>query len=219
MEKVVVFYTQNCVICMDHSSETIFGPCNHQCCCKPCSDTIRANNMCCPLCRSVISLTATEFQNNLSEPVDDGTLSIWIDCREAYIETLKGTVAKNSGYKGTSKLARSVNREIGNALMQVQMETFGANRQMSKPTFVVTDGDVLTVSYKPQGKRKAIQEVYQLISKEDLLNDITGTEKTTTLDLAIYDPHIYYLIYYHYNGDMDTGMREAGILFEKRGRK
>ena len=220
MEKVKVFYTKQCIICLDHSSDTLFEPCSHQCCCKACADTIIGMNMDCPLCRTPIGASGTEFTSSESEPVDDGVLSMWIDCREAYLEKLRGKKSGNAAFAGTSKLARSVNREIGDALIEAQMITQGTDRMGAKKiTYSITDGDVFQVTYTPRKKRKSITETYQFVSKDVLISDMDGTEKTTVFDVSVYEPHLYFLFHYHYDGDVEGGMKEANLLETKRRRR
>ena len=117
-------------------------------------------------------------------------MEIWIDNREDYIKKLRGSTTATAGFTGKSKLARSVGHAIGNALSEAALEREGTNRMSGKPRFEV-DQDSLRVFYKPPKARKETEETYRLASKEELIESLKGTEPTTELELATYDPHIY----------------------------
>ena len=221
MEKVSIYYTQECIICYDNDSNVLFSPCNHQCCCQGCSDKIVRKKLNCPLCRAKIDVAAKEFsKTSTMVPVDDGRLSIWINAREEYLESLRGKVSKNASFCGASKLAKSIGRAFGDYLIDAQMTTQGTTRvSASKISCSVSDGDVLSVQYTPFKGRKIINETYQLVSLEELIAGVADEEETTVLDLASYDPHKYWLFHYHYDGEVEDGMKQAGILQTKRRRR
>lgn len=219
MEKTKIFYTKNCVICCDDSN-VLFSPCNHQCCCNGCSETIKSREMDCPLCRTPIQTMGNDLMiYDSCEIVDDGALSIWIDVRESYLEKLHGKCSTRAGYKGRSKMARSVSRVVGDALMEIKMENQGTDRFGAKTSFDVSDSDVLTVSYRPMGSRKNIQETYQLLDKDVMISDLKGFESTTALELATFDPQIFFLLKYHWGSDAQVGMDKVGIPQKKRRRR
>lgn len=124
------------------------------------------------------------------------------------------TVSQSAGMVGGSKLARAAATEMSDALEQAAMERRGAERMSSKPTFNV-DGTEMIVTYRP--KRKDVTEVYDFVSKEQLIKDVSGTDECLEIDLATYEPHIYYLIRYHFD-NVESGMDELGIRQKRRRR-
>lgn len=221
MEKVTIYFSRECVICMEALSDTLFGPCQHECTCSRCAATISTRGMPCPLCRQPIESTASEFRSGeyMREPVPDGKLSLWIDTREAYLQKLRGKTQKGATMKGKSKLARTIKAAVGDALQEARMQDEGSKRVMSlsRTTYALTDGDVLTVTYKPKGARKPIQEVYQYAAKEELEEALKGGEPTSAMELATYDPQLFYLTHYHYGG-VDEGLQELGLVAKRRRR-
>lgn len=150
-----------------------------------------------------------------SEKVEDGILSIWINVRESYMNKLRGKVASNAGFTGKSKTARAVNRSCGDALLEANLERQGTNRMSATTRFDVSDTDTLTVTYKPDGSRSEITEVYQLLEKTALKTHVP--QSTTVLELATNDPHMYFLFKYHYD-DVEKGLGDCGLLTKRRRR-
>ena len=169
----------------------------------------------CPLCRATIKSTEFTLTKATKEQVDDGVLTMWIDTREAFLEKLRGHVSSKAGMKGKSKLARSVNNALGNAFVEAQLERQATELMSSKCVYNIDD-DTLYVKYTPL--RKIVEHTYEYLDKKQLKHDLQGTEQVSILDLAMHDPHIYHLIQYHY-GNVEDGMRDVGILQEKRRRK
>lgn len=133
------------------------------------------------------------------------------------------TVKTTAGFTGGSKLSRAVTSEMHDALEEATNERKGTERMTGKPVIAVADDDdgtkQLSVVYRAPKKKKDTSEIYEYVSKDELIESITGTEECTQLHLASFDPHIYFLIHHHFEGDVETGMQELGILQKKRTRK
>lgn len=218
----MIYFTKECVVCMERDSTVLFKPCNHMCCCEQCSRDIQSLELSCPICRVPVETTTfNEYTESILEQVDDGKLSIWLDRRQEYIDTLKQKIriAGNGGMKGRGKLARAVSNAVSDAFAEAILEREGADRLGSKTTFQIESDDTLVVTRTISKKKKPVVERYPLVDKDQLLEDVRGTECCTELHLATYDPHIFHLFQYHYNGQVDEGMDAAGILQKKRIRR
>lgn len=102
-------------------------------------------------------------------------------------------------------------------MIQRRMEREGTERMSAKNIkYNISDDDVLTVSYKVSRSTK--KEIYQMIDLEKVISDLEGTDQVILSDLAIYEPHLYWLFHYHCDGDVEDGMARAGILQTKRRR-
>jgi hypothetical protein len=191
---IQIFKTEDCVICLDLKPSCVFNPCHHLCCCAACTQEIQSARMPCPLCREDISKISKEeeyFQtlHVLSDNFD----------REAYISKLR--VAKNTGWKGNSKFARSVNRSIVDELEKRQLETKGGERMMAKAIEIIRDGDKVG--------RKKYNEVFKWISLDEAKLALEG-ESLDALECAIWYPEIYWCFKHH--GNVEEMMQDAGIL-------
>ena len=146
--------------------------------------------------------------------------------RDDYIATMRRRCARNAGFVGGSKLARSVARTMGDALEEAEMQTAGGQRVMVGKRATVErqahDDDTTTfvVSYKPKGKRKPVVETYKNYrNAEELATDVADADAWSVLDLATYEPRFYWLVHHHYQGDVEDGMRQLGILAESKRRR
>lgn len=170
----------------------------------------------CPLCRAEIVEHATDVRGGTREPIDDGVLSAWIDVRDAYLERLRGKSSKTAGYVDRSRLARSIASTFGDALQQAVVEREGTERMAREYALERVGDDELVVRYKRTPRSKTLErESYEYFDKE-ALRELEGA--TTELDVATYDPHVFFLLKYHYDGDVEAGLRDVGLLQSKRRR-
>ena len=47
--------TEECVVCMSEQKYSVFGPCGHLSCCKPCANILYQTTGKCPMCRNQIA--------------------------------------------------------------------------------------------------------------------------------------------------------------------
>lgn len=209
-----IFDCDECVICLDHPPTSVFYPCRHRCCCTSCGELVEKSKMTCPLCRARISEVLV-FEGNIlpSSAIGPDEIEVFKrERREDYIKQLRAPVAKDAGFKGKGKMARSVAREVGSELENRQRETAGTERVTAKPSCIQfteqpaedaqpADADNLRnlrIDYKC-GRSKR-QELHALITldeaREGLLECLSG-DKVTLLDVATYYPEYYWLIKYH----------------------
>jgi hypothetical protein len=191
----VIFNSEECVICMEMPSAVTFLHCGHKCTCSSCSDQVKKANMYCPLCRSDISVYSLADDNAFLP--SEKELESFGAHREEYLTLLRRSCAKNAGYVGSGKQARSVGRAMGSELEERVKENAGTDRYGGmKPTFTV-DGETFTVSYRVQGKRKPIVETYQYQEWEQAKEAISELIREDIVGVATHYPEYFWLTKYH----------------------
>lgn len=199
----------DCVVCLERAPISIFRPCGHKCCCNECTDEIRAANMACPLCRTVID-GVLEYQLDDCDQVESVAPSVISAFdREEYVQRLRRSHTSNAAFAGKSKFARSVSRAIGNELEEREMQTQGSERMMSKSVSISAVNDTLQVNYKVGRKTRC--ESYPLWPS---LEEISEEAKThdDALELASFYPELYWNLYHWTNGKVHS-------IFESKKRR
>lgn len=159
----------------------------------------------CPLCQSVIEST---FGKDAPLLITEEELQdFFTHRREEYVKKLHAPCAKNAGFVGQSKLARSVASHMGDELEQRRAENAGTDRMCAKNIDMREEGDVLNIDYKV-GRRK-VHETAPFIAnwsdvKEEFTNLLDG-DIISDMDFAIYYPQVYWLWKYHKKPDL-TGL-------------
>ena len=91
---------------MDASATSLFAPCRHKCTCTDCSAFVREKSMPCPLCRNNIEGIIVEESEHVTSLMSQ--LNQFMEERDEYLKKLYKPCAKNAGFIGGGKLARSV---------------------------------------------------------------------------------------------------------------
>lgn len=219
-----IFSSEECVICMGSAALITFLPCRHCCTCGDCDQLVKARGMECPLCRGEITGRAVTCNSLLPSQKE---LDEFEPRRDEYLSRLSKPVAKNAGFVGRSKLARSVAFAIGNELEQRILEGAGGDRRMTKsveffpsePREKEGEEETLRVLYKVG--RKTHKESAPLISSWDqvLVEALETMEQPVSdmLELAIYYPELYWLCKWHKKNEED--LKEGGIIKAEKRRK
>lgn len=202
-----IFSSEECVICLEQASNIVFLPCSHVCTCQPCSDMIDKAKMTCPLCRSVITARTTDQESTI--PTLQRELDDFAQRKEEYVKQLKSSCAKNAGFTGNSKLAKSVGRACGSELEERRLQNIGTDRFGGMKAEYTVNDNQFTVKYKVQGKRKHVEETYAFFqdwekAKDSLLTMLDG-ERISTMDICIYYPEYFWMAkYYKQMDDLET---------------
>lgn len=134
----------------------------------------------------------------------------------------KARCAKNALVNGNSLLSRVVRGAVSDYMDQLQRENAGTQRlntPRSRINFKVEDQSTLVVSYTPKGKRKPIEETYpNLVRTKDQVEDqiVSADEAWTAMDLAVYEPGLYWLLYYLYEGKIIATLNRLAPQAKKR---
>lgn len=219
-----VYACGECVICMDAPTWQIFMPCGHQCTCTDCAAQVTQANMPCPMCRKSIQTSRPVEQvkaDTARADVNREEYDTFMVRRPDYLKKLRARCNKNAGYTGKGKLSRSVASAIGDAMEEAEMMTAATQRMMAgkKVEFELEDNHTLHVTYKNKGKRKPFKESFAYADKDTVVQDVTGSDRWSTLDLAMYHPRYYWLIHYHWSGQVEDGMKELNIAQETKRRR
>jgi hypothetical protein len=202
-----VFFSEDCVICLDAASTRLFYPCRHACVCAACDEKILKAKMACPLCREKITARGPLGED---EEKEEQLIGAFVRKeRDAYIRQLDIRVASNvCGNLGA--FARQI---FGDEYERRQAEAAGEARAMASKIEFAEHDHLLVVTYK-SGRRKFTEKVP--LVDADLGDD---AEPLTVLDLATHSPAQYWAWYRAWDGDVERGLREGGLLQTKRRRK
>jgi hypothetical protein len=154
------------------------------------------------------------------KPIGSDVYAEFMSGRDEYIKKLRGRCAKNAGFVGKGRLSRDVASCMSDALEEAEMLTASTQRIMvGKKAEVTINNDIIHVSYKPKGKRKPITEEYDYMGKDELVEELTGSDLWSVMDLCMYYPQFYWLIYYHYEKNVKEGMKQLNILEKEHKRR
>lgn len=194
-----IFSSEECVICLEQAVYTTFAPCRHKCTCDACGALVRERAMPCPLCRAIITGT---LQDEEHLPAMQAELDAFAKDRDEYIKKLNRPCAKNAGFVGKGRLARSVGEAMGNELERRRAETAGCERMMNAKKAVFTEKDdeaLLHIDYKV-GRRK-LHETAPLMREWDEvrreLTELLEGDVITSVEFATHYPEVFWLWKWH----------------------
>lgn len=226
MEGVVVFGCDECVICLEAVPGAVFSPCRHRCCCMACAQLVEKAKQTCPLCRSAIQdvlYYKDQAAVDITTPIDPAEIKVFKEeRRESYIKNLRAPVTSDAGFKGKSKLARSVAAEVGDEMEQRRKETAGTERVTAKRDTIQfsIQGHDLYVDYKV-GRAKRHEE-FPLLTLEETRNallECVAGDRVSLLDVATHYPDYYWVLRYHLGvaqNMSDYLEKDLGIAQQKR---
>jgi predicted amidophosphoribosyltransferase len=94
-----VFKNDECVVCLEENSVSVFQPCGHQCCCVKCMANVYGTKTPCPLCEKKIdsvlfSIHPKDKDYNITDVPSKVFVEYFEKRRDAYTAKLREEVEK-----------------------------------------------------------------------------------------------------------------------------